>query len=52
VHLAFIRPAKPNENAVSVWYIEFFNARRPRSALDRRTPDAVYFDSLPFAVAA
>lgn len=26
--------------------------RRPHSALDRRTPDAVYFDSLPLAAAA
>jgi putative transposase len=33
-------------------YIQFFNARRPHSALDRRTPDAVYFESLPLAAAA
>ena len=33
-------------------YIHFFNTRRPHSALDRRTPDAVYFDSLPPAAAA
>ncbi|MGH8185430.1 MAG: IS3 family transposase [Steroidobacteraceae bacterium] len=33
-------------------YIQFFNTRRPHSALDRRTPDAVYFNSLPLAVAA
>lgn len=33
-------------------YITFFNTRRPHSALDRRTPDAVYFNALPLAVAA
>lgn len=33
-------------------YIQFFNTRRPHSALDRRTPDAVYFNSLPLAAAA
>ena len=33
-------------------YMEFFNTRRPHSALDGRTPDAVYFDSLPLAAAA
>jgi putative transposase len=33
-------------------YMQFFNTRRPHTALDRRTPDAVYFDSLPLAVAA
>lgn len=33
-------------------YITFFNTRRPHTALDRRTPDAVYFDSLPLAAAA
>jgi transposase InsO family protein len=32
--------------------MEFFNRRRPHSALDRRTPDAVYFGSLPLAAAA
>jgi putative transposase len=32
--------------------IQFFNTRRPHSALDRRTPDAVYFNSLPLAAAA
>jgi putative transposase len=25
-------------------YFDFYNARRRRSALDRRTPDAVYFE--------
>ena len=25
-------------------YFEFYNTRRRHSALDRRTPDAVYFD--------
>lgn len=33
-------------------YIQFFNTRRLHSALDRRTPDAVYFSSLPLAAAA
>ena len=33
-------------------YIAFFNTRRPHTALDRRTPDAVYFQSLPLAAAA
>ena len=33
-------------------YMQFFNARRPHSALDRRTPDTVYFASLPLAAAA
>ena len=33
-------------------YMTFFNTRRPHSSLDRRTPDAVYFESLSLAVAA
>jgi putative transposase len=33
-------------------YIAFFNTRRPHTALDRRTPDTVYFQSLPLAAAA
>ena len=33
-------------------YTAFFNTRRPHTALDRRTPDAVYFASLPLAAAA
>jgi putative transposase len=33
-------------------YMQFFNTRRPHTALDRRTPDAVYFSSLPLAAAA
>jgi len=33
-------------------YIQFFNTRRPHTALDRRTPDAVYFDAMPLAAAA
>jgi len=28
-------------------YIEFYNAHRPHSALDKRTPDEFYFASLP-----
>jgi group II intron reverse transcriptase/maturase len=33
-------------------YMGFFNTRRPHSALDGLTPDIVYFDSPPRAVAA
>jgi putative transposase len=33
-------------------YFQFYNTRRPHTALDRRTPDEVYFDSLPIAQAA
>jgi putative transposase len=33
-------------------YFAFFNARRPHTALDHRTPDAVYFQSLPLKQAA
>ena len=33
-------------------YFQFYNTRRPHSALDRRTPDAVYFESLPLAQVA
>jgi putative transposase len=33
-------------------YIAFYNSRRPHRALDRQTPDAVYFTSLPLAAAA
>lgn len=33
-------------------YIDFFNTRRPHTALDRRTPDAVYVDPMPLAEAA
>jgi putative transposase len=33
-------------------YFTFYNTRRPHKALDRRTPDAVYFESLPLAKAA
>ena len=28
-------------------YLTFYNTRRPHTALDRRPPDAVYFDSCP-----
>lgn len=28
-------------------YIEFYDARRPHSSLDRSTPDELYFASLP-----
>jgi putative transposase len=30
-------------------FIEFYNVRRPHSALDRRTPDQAYYASLPRA---
>jgi putative transposase len=33
-------------------YFTFYNTRRPHKALDRCTPDAVYFESLPLARAA
>jgi putative transposase len=33
-------------------YVAFYNTRRPHTALDRKTPDHVYFNSLPFAAAA
>ncbi len=33
-------------------YVRFYNSRRPHQALDRRSPDAVYFSSLPLAAAA
>jgi putative transposase len=33
-------------------YIDFYNARRPHSSLDRRTPDKAYFNRLPLLAAA
>jgi putative transposase len=33
-------------------YLAFYNARRPHSALDGRTPDQAYFDPLPLRTAA
>jgi putative transposase len=33
-------------------YLSFYNAKRPHSALDARTPDQAYFDRLPRARAA
>jgi len=33
-------------------YFAFYNGRRPHTALDRNTPDNVYFESQPLAVAA
>jgi putative transposase len=33
-------------------YFAFYNGRRPHTALDRDTPDNVYFESQPLAVAA
>jgi integrase-like protein len=33
-------------------YLNFYNAKRPHTALDRRTPDQVYFDPLPLRTVA
>jgi putative transposase len=33
-------------------YLTFYNTRRPHSSLDRKTPDQVYFNSLPVPKAA
>ena len=33
-------------------YLDFYNRRRPHTALDRRTPDDMYFRSLPQQLAA
>jgi putative transposase len=33
-------------------YLDFYNRRRPHSSLDRKTPDEVYFNSLPLRLAA
>jgi putative transposase len=33
-------------------YLDFYNGKRPHSRHDGRTPDRVYFDNLPLAVAA
>jgi len=33
-------------------YVAFYNTRRPHTALDRKTPDHVYFQSVPLAAAA
>jgi putative transposase len=33
-------------------YLAFYNARRPHTALDGRTPDQAYFDTLPLRTAA
>jgi putative transposase len=33
-------------------YLEFYNTRRPHTALDRRTPDQAYFHPLPLRMAA
>jgi putative transposase len=33
-------------------YFRFYNERRPHSSLDGKTPDQVYFESLPFQSAA
>jgi len=38
--------------AGSARYVAFYNTRRPHTALDRNTPDHVYFTSLPLAAAA
>jgi putative transposase len=33
-------------------YLDLYNARTPRSRLDRRTPDQAYFNRLPQTAAA
>lgn len=33
-------------------YLEFYNRRRPHTALDRQTPDTVYFTTQPLPKAA
>ena len=33
-------------------HLDFYNTRRPHSSLDRKTPDQIYFQSLPLAMAA
>ena len=33
-------------------YLDFFNAGRPHSRLDRMTPDSVYYNELPQNIAA
>jgi putative transposase len=33
-------------------YLEFYNARRPHSSLDRQTPDTVYFQDMPLSAVA
>jgi putative transposase len=33
-------------------YLAFYNAKRPHTALDGRTPDQAYFDPLPLRTAA
>jgi putative transposase len=33
-------------------YLDFYNSRRPHTALDRRTPDQAYFNPLPLRTAA
>jgi transposase InsO family protein len=33
-------------------YFAFYNSKRPHSSLRARTPDQMYFDNLPLAVAA
>ena len=42
----------PEAKAGIARYVTFYNSRRSHTALDRRTPDAVYFNSLPLTVAA
>ncbi|HVA11593.1 MAG TPA: integrase core domain-containing protein, partial [Candidatus Dormibacteraeota bacterium] len=42
----------PEARAGLTRYFEFYNRVRRRQSLDRRTPDDVYYTSLPLAVAA
>jgi putative transposase len=42
----------PEARAALGRYLDFYNRRRPHSALDRRTPDQAYFNPLPLRTAA
>ena len=42
----------PQARASLARYIGFYNARRPHSSLDRRTPDQAYFNPQPLRLAA
>lgn len=45
--------ANPKEAQIELTrYFAFYNTRRPHQSLDGKTPDSVYFNSLPLAVAA
>jgi putative transposase len=45
--------ANPKEAQIELTrYFAFYNTRRPHQSLDGKTPDSVYFNSLPLAAAA